>query len=59
MSFFSTGSSGSCSIFLSSSLILGCVRHYQPPTSGGFTPWKNSQEIGSPIQITNPNRQTT
>ena len=30
----------------------------QPVASGGFIPWKKSQEMPRPIQMMNPNRQT-
>ena len=57
MSFFSMGSRGSWAIFSISSEIFGSSIFSPYPTSGGFTPWKNNQEINKPIQMMNPNRQ--
>src|SRR5208337_1020774 len=64
ISFFSTGSSGSYSICLSSSAILGSViglllEEGKSQAKGGRMPWKKIHEIASATQITNPKRQTT
>jgi len=58
MSFLSTGSNGSYSIFSNSSDSLGSsIAH--PAITGGFMPRKKNQDIANPIQIMKPNRQST